>query len=581
MNGPNSKIKQTDLPSYSILKNGKEIADSINVISIRIESELAKIPNAEIIFSDGDAAKQNFEISCKDDFIPGTELEIQVGYHQGNTTVFKGIVIKHGIKTSASQNSTLTVELKHSVYRSAIQRKSEVYMDNKDSDIMDTILGNYGIEKSIDATLLKHKQMVQFNCTDWDFINMRAEANGLMLLPKVDKIEIIKPVSHGTEKFELMYGTNIVEVDLEIDNRFSFSEYEAKAWNYSDQTIEIGSPNLAAITEIGNCSANKIAEKSKHKKYTYSNGTSLVTNELDSILNSKKLKSLLGKVRGIVKSEGTSEVALGDIIKLSGLGDRFNGKAFVSGVMHEVSAGIWYTTFQIGIDTKSYSEKYTDINEIPGGGILPAVSGLQTGKVSKIVDDDGEERILVKIPIASESDAVWARVARLDAGNKRGFVFHPEIDDEVILGFINDDPRQAIILGMLNSSKNPIPDDLKATDANPVKGIITKNELKLLFNDEKKIITIKTPKGSVIIDDDKKQITIKDDNNKNTIILNDGGVDINCEKELKINAKGNITIEGNKIEIKAKSSFNAQGTSGASVKSNGITEIEGTVVNIN
>jgi Rhs element Vgr protein len=580
--GPNSNIKSTNLPSFSILKEGKEITDMSNVVSIRVESELSKISSAEIILSDGDAAKQEFEVSSKDDLIPGNELEIKLGYYQQNETVFKGNIIKHGIRTSSNESSALTLELRHPVYKSSLQRKSKSFSEKKDSDIIDTILGEYGVDKSVDATLLEHKQMVQFNCSDWDFINTRSEANGMLFITKTDKIEVIKPKASSPEKFELQYGTNVYETDLEIDSRFSFEDYEGKAWNYADQEIESGSPNLPALKETGNLSASDLSGNSEMDKFIYSNGAALEQGELDEILNAKKIKSLLGKIRGIVKCEGTSEIEPGDTVKLSGLGDRFNGNAFVSGVMHEYSAGRWITTLQIGVETKRYINRYTDVNEFPAGGLLPAVSGLQIGKVSEIEDKDGEERILVKIPIVSnDEDAVWARVARLDAGNSRGSIFHPEIDDEVIIGFINDDPRQAIILGMLNSSKNPVPDELKAAESNPVKGFITRSNLQFLFDDEKKIITIKTEKGSVIIDDDGKEITITDDSNKNKIILNDSGVEIESGKDIKIGAKSNISIEGNKIDIKSKTSLNASGNSGASVKSNGATEIKGSLVNIN
>jgi len=38
-------------------------------------------------------------------------------------------------------------------------------------------------------------------------------------------------------------------------------------------------------------------------------------------------------------------------------------------------------------------------------------------------------------------------MARRDAGKQRGQVFWPEPGGEVVVGFINGDPRQAIILG--------------------------------------------------------------------------------------------------------------------------------------
>ena len=73
-------------------------------------------------------------------------------------------------------------------------------------------------------------------------------------------------------------------------------------------------------------------------------------------------------------------------------------------------------------------------------------------------DPDGEHRVRVKLPLVNNADdGVWARVASLDAGNDRGFFFRPEIGDEVVVGFFDDDPRRPVMLGMLHSSAKAAP----------------------------------------------------------------------------------------------------------------------------
>lgn len=87
-------------------------------------------------------------------------------------------------------------------------------------------------------------------------------------------------------------------------------------------------------------------------------------------------------------------------------------------------------------------------------GLLPAVKGLQIGVVVQLEQyPNGDDRVRVRMPLVdNEDNGVWARVATLDAGENRGSFFRPEMGDEVVLGFLNDDPRDPVILGMLNSS---------------------------------------------------------------------------------------------------------------------------------
>jgi Rhs element Vgr protein len=206
------------------------------------------------------------------------------------------------------------------------------------------------------------------------------------------------------------------------------------------------------------------------------------------------------------------------LIELKGVGKRFNGQAYVSGIRHEMTGGTWHTHLQLGLNSKWFYQE-TDLMEKPAAGLLPGVNGLQIGVVVQLQDDPtGEDRILVKAPIIDpDAEGIWARIATLDAGENRGSFFRPEIDDEVVLGFLNDDPRDPIVLGMLNSSAKPAP--LTASDDNHQKGFFTRAELKVTFDDDQKIITLETPGGNkVTLSDADKGISLEDQNGKHPYV---------------------------------------------------------------
>jgi uncharacterized protein involved in type VI secretion and phage assembly len=157
--------------------------------------------------------------------------------------------------------------------------------------------------------------------------------------------------------------------------------------------------------------------------------------------------------------------------------------------------------------------------------------------------------------------------------------FRPEIGDEVIVGFLNDDPRDPIILGMLNSSAKPAP--LQAADKNDQKGYVSRTAMKLIFDDDKKSIDIETPGGrSILIDDDSGVIKLEDGNG-NKIVLNSDGISIESAKAISLKANTDITIEGNNVSSKAQMSFTAEGNSGLELKSSATTVLKGSLVQIN
>jgi len=140
---------------------------------------------------------------------------------------------------------------------------------------------------------------------------------------------------------------------------------------------------------------------------------------------------------------------------------------------------------------------------------------------------------------------------------------------------------------MLHSSKLPAP--IEAKDDNHEKGFVTRSEMKVLFDDDKKIITIETPAGnSVVISEDNASIILTDQNS-NTITMNDGGIELKSPKDIVLDATGkveikaaqDVKIEGLNIDAKAQAEFKADGGAGAKLTTSAIAVVKGSLVQIN
>jgi Rhs element Vgr protein len=580
---PNSRIIETsqsaDLVTFKILIDGSEISSAYQVKNISVEKEINRIPFAQIVFIDGNAASQDFELSNEDLLIPGKNIEIKAGYHSDDETIFKGIIIKHSIKIREN-NSVLIVECRDETVKMTIGRKSNFYYESKDSDIIEEIIGKYSLESDIESTSFTNKEMVQYRASDWDFIMTRAQINGQICTVDDGKITISKPNLSQDAIETVAFGATLLDFDAEIDARNQFNTITAYGWNPSEQEIVEAEATDPAISLNGNISVSDLAEIINLENLELKSGGNYNSAALQNWSDAKSLFQQLSKTRGRVKFQGIPTVKPGTMLKLEGVGDRFNGKIFISAVRHEIVDGNWTVDAEFGINPKWFSETY-DISELPAAGIIPAVSGLQIGIVSQLESDpSGENRILVKIPIINnEEQGIWTRIATLDAGNNRGSFFLPEIGDEVIVGFVNDDPNHAVILGMLHSSAKPAP--LKASDDNHEKGFVTRSEMKLIFNDEKKSITIETPGGKkVTIDEDAGAIVIEDENS-NKITMDSDGVAIESGKDFSIKATGDCNIEAMNINVKANAQFKAEGSAGAEVSTSAVAVLKGSLVQIN
>lgn len=576
-----------DVSTYNILVNGKEIDSTYQLLSLAITKEVNRIPVAKIVFRDGDASLSAFQISDKPDFIPGNKVQINIGRDSKNTQAFKGIIIRHAVKVRPDGHSQLTIECHDECVKMTVGRHSHYFEDVKDNQVFDELVEKYKLTSDPETTKLKHKELVQHHISDWDFLLLRAQANGMLVLADDGTVKVAKPVI-GNQVLQVNYGSSILEFESEMDARNQLKNVKARSWDYSNQQLFNADSSSTSFAEAGNLSGSDIADAVSPDNYEVHHSGHKLEQELQDWADGVITRSRLSKIRGRAKCIGFAGIKPGDTLLVSGVGDRFNGKAYVTGVRQEVGGGTWETHIQFGLDPELYSYVYRNIIDPPSAGLVGSIHGLQIGVCVKLQDDpDGQHRIQVKIPVIdNDAQGIWTRVASLDAGDDRGAFFRPEIGDEVIVGFINDDPRDAVVLGMLNSSKKPAP--IAAQDANNEKGFTTRSKMHISFNDDTKTITIDTPAGnSIKLDESGTKIEIIDQN-QNKITMGASGIsvesqlniDIKAGAVLTLSAGASLSISAPSLSVKADADVSISGAI-AKLAAQGPTEITGLPVKIN
>jgi Rhs element Vgr protein len=577
-----------DVATYNILIDKKEVDPTIQLLSLSVCKEINRVPSARLVFRDGDASQRKFEISDQEFFIPGKKIQINVGRDGKNSTVFKGIVIRHGVKVKADGHSQFFIECQDECIKMTIGKHSHYFEKMKDSKIIDELITNYKLDADPEETSLEHKEVVQHHISDWDFLLLRAEANGMLVNADDGKIKVAKPKIQEQEVLQVNYGSSVLEFEAEMDARLQYKSVNASSWDYSNQQLFKADTTSASFTEHGNVSGDDLSAAVSPDKYELHHSGHKLEQELQEWVDGIMLRSRLSKIKGRARFIGFAGIKPGDTVKLSGVGDRFNGKAFVTAVRQDLGNGTWETQIQFGLDPRCYAFLHNDIEDAPSSGLVGAIHGLQIGKVEKLENDpDGEDRILVKIPVIdNDAKGIWTRVASLDAGKERGAFFRPEIHDEVIVGFINDDPRDAVVLGMLHSSNKPAP--ITAKDVNHEKGFTTRSKMHISFNDDTKTIKIDTPAGnSITLDEQGTKIEVVDQN-KNKLVMNSSGIsmespmkiDIKAGTTLSLSAGTSLSISAPSLSMKGSANVSIEGAM-TSLKATSVNTISGLPVKIN
>jgi Rhs element Vgr protein len=596
-NTPYTGVEDTTL-LINIKVNGSLINDVYGIMSIQVNHTINKISTAEVqLRGEVEIDSDNIPITDSDDFSPGADIEILVGYNGTEIkNIFKGVIVKHIVELNLETYYTFRIVCKHLAVKMTYNTKDNYFLQKKDSDIISSILGTYGLSCTVDATTEVYENMYQKMATDWDFILARAEFNGLVICKDGDNIKVSKPDFTAAAILTIEAGVSIISFEGSLNAEYQPSGIEASAWDPKTLTLIKSTATEPEINSQGNMLPKDLPAKLSQAKLNLISTTPMTTEGLKTWADSTLLRKRLSAFKGRVKFIGNAEVKTGSIIAIDGVGKKLNGDAYVSGVSHTIDTDNWNTTVIFGLENNPIYES-EGFSFAPATGQLPAMQGVHLATVKKIDSDPiSGYRVQVALPSLADTEGkTWARLSGFYASGNAGSYFMPELGDEVLVSFLDNDPRYPVILGSLYNGKNAPPyiPDAK----NFIKAIVTKSNLKLEFNDEKKIITLVTPgNNTIIISDDGKSIEIKDQN-ANSIKLGSEGIVLDSAKDINLKAKGNINIDasvkasvsakadvaiaGLNINATAQVGISAKGSATAELSASGQTTVKGAIVMIN
>lgn len=580
----------------TVTSDGSPIKDTIGIISVEITRAVNRVPTARINILDGDMPGDDFPVSDTDTFAPGKQIVISAGYGSQAKPIFQGVVVRHGIKITASNEARLQVECKHKAVSLTIGRKNANYVDMKDSDIISQLVSPCGVSADVTATTTQHKEIVQYYSSDWDFIVARAEANGFLVIPDDSSVIVKAPQTSVAAVLKVTYGVDLMSFQADIDARTQLQSVVGAAWDPATQAVVQQTASQTALYTQGDLEASALAKVAGPSSFRLQTTVPLETDDIKAWASARQMKSALAKIRGRMKFQGSALAKPGAMIELAGVGKRFSGSVFAGAVHHEISNGNWITEVEFGMAPEWFTEERGG-EDAPASGLLPGVAGLQIGVVKKLdADPEGQYKIQVAISVLqAETEGVWARLASFYGSSGVGAFFIPEIGDEVVIGYFNNDPSHPVVLGSLYSSQRKMPYELTAE--NYTKALWTKGLLKVIFDDEKKVVTIVTPaNNTIVLSDDAKSICLTDQNS-NKIEMNTSGILLDSPKDIVINAKGKVTItavaniestaqadiknQALNINNTANVGFVAKGSATAELSASGQTTVKGAMVMIN
>lgn len=359
--------------------------------------------------------------------------------------------------------------------------------------------GGLSWKGSIEGLVLSR---VQWQETDWHFVLRLVDDAEAWIRPVEDGLEVSTSFQPGPELVwrEGEYGL------LEFKTRGRVlptlkggSHYHAPSMtSRSYQGVQSKSDFYGTTGDLVSASlaaGNQTPvdqDKDRHRAHT-----------LDDYQKRLELESRRASVNAVL-CEGISRspmVMAGSEVKISGLGSSTDGTYGVIACIHSWTSRGYQNTFK-AVPAKRWIQA-----EAP---VRPHVEGLYPARVTAIHDPHNMGRVQVRFIWQEENATTWVPVLMPHAGADRGFLFYPEVGDQVYVAFEDGDPERPLIQGSVWNGVNQPPSEgfwqpgtvnKDEFASNEVKRIVTKSGHRITMIDKpgKESISISTPKGNRIL----------------------------------------------------------------------------------
>lgn len=330
-----------------------------DIVQVSYKDDLENVDSMEVTINNWDAQTRRFKYSDTDFFVPGSEVQLSMGYYGKGSAVLmmKGEIATLRPSFPAGGQPTLTISALNPLHKLRKKQESHKYEKLTDSEIAKQIAGRLGVSIRTDsaaaATEERYEHIFQNNQYDIVFLMERARKIGYDLFveegPAGDQIFFGPTVNLRTTAYRLRYGRSLIEFQPTLDVSNQVAKVTVRGWDAQskvkiEQTV---TRNEIALKGVSCPALQQALEKS------FADREEIIT---DKPINSVKEARTLARetleriakqmVKGSGSTLGLPDLRAGSILQIDDLDECFSGRYFVTETTHAIGGGGYTTQFQ-------------------------------------------------------------------------------------------------------------------------------------------------------------------------------------------------------------------------------------------
>ena len=483
-----------------------------------------------------------------------------------NTPIFVGVVTNVQLHREGSDFGCIIVSGYSATYRMETAHSCFSWNDRTIGDVVKKLCEQAKVQLELNPAFKETKDFIcQYEESDFDFIRRLAHQYQEWMYFDGTKLIFGKPRKLA-DPIRLEYGTTLSSLDIGLQT-LARSEQVFSYHSGADREMQRMTPDLAyghdkLAGEAFRASLGMFSKPARqHALPRISNETELIN------YMGRKQAAETAETHYITAESQVPTLRVGSVVSLyssflervGNLSEESLGNFIIIEITHEVSQGSYYKN--------RFKAIPATIKALPSPKVRMPLAETQMATVLSNADPQGKGRVRVRMNWQTDGmQTGWVRVMTPDGGSSsdvksnRGFVFIPEVGDQVLLGFRHGDPARPYVMGSLFNGTT----GSGGLEGNHMKSLTTRSGHTIKLNDSLSSlgITIKDIKGNSIhidsVGDDiiinaKRNITI---NAGETFTVNCKNANILAEESINMNAEQDITsVSGESTSIQAGESL--------------------------
>ena len=484
------------------------------------------------------------------------------------------------------------------IYRMETAHSCFSWNDRTIGDVVKKLCEQAKVQLELNPAFKETKDFIcQYEESDFDFIRRLAHQYQEWMYFDGTKLIFGKPRKLA-DPIRLEYGTTLSSLDIGLQT-LARSEQVFSYHSGADHEMQRMTPDLAyghdkLAGEAFRASLGMFSKPARqHALPRISNETELVN------YMGRKQAAETAETHYITAESQVPTLRVGSVISLyssflervGNLSEESLGNFIIIEITHEVSQGSYYKN--------RFKAIPATIKALPSPTVRMPLAETQMATVLSNADPQGKGRVRVRMNWQTDGmQTGWVRVMTPDGGSSsdvksnRGFVFIPEVGDQVLLGFRHGDPARPYVMGSLFNGTT----GGGGGQGNNCKSLTTRSGSSLKLDDSAGSVTLHD-KGGVSMNFDgggnqslnaaSKATTSVGKGGSSVLTMDSSGnIDLSGKTQITLTVGGStITIKGDEVRISSKNIIleaennSITGTNntvtGTNNKINGETDIEG------